>query len=1040
MKKSVVTFFLPLLFLLCSNYENPFTIPSNAKIYVTKDKTSFNTDTISNILIFSRETLTVTPTVPEQLLWLYIEIPHNRLRPFDTVWHPKAIDYPFIFSCYDTGLQNITIKIKRVNGEEFPNNHISIRAKSPLHQEDLGSHEFTDSIVLTTDSVRDPVIYNWNFGIGGSVISSPYFIQKTIIQTATLDMGVLYITDNNGFTSPADTFTFSFYDNTPPMIVCVNDLYNSRTDTVTTTDSIFRFKILANDRNDLPVASLEFGDEKYDMKNNNVYTKIIKNMQVHPSDKPLIITVKATDNFGNPAQETFYLVYDKNAVDNGISTLDILGVNEDTIKTNLNSLPLLFRVSNTAGKPVYIKSKINDYILNDTVFDNGSGFWERDIPLIAGQNTFEISLFNKNGDEQKSRIITIILIENNQDQTAPYIISYELTNTDNASGNQVNYSDEDSIEFFVQAYDLQSGIKSLSINEDTILINSSKVKLRKKYRKASHSKPEDFVLSITDNQNNTSKDTLLVRSNHVPTFASTQSLPFLLNIGVEYTDTLMADDEDRDPVTFKFRYVPSNMIIDSTGRLFFKPDTSNLGKDSIIVQLTDGYQYSKSYTLNYRIIDPANDRPSVKLLKKQQFPSFIQAGENLKIPIVVDTSTGHSPLLYTVKVTPFDTMLLNNSLINDINWTPSISDTGEQFFTCIVKDSSYRQYDTLVKSILVVRPNSDPCTLSLPEGIYNNQKLNLFGVKDTSIEFTINDSDDPLTEEHIVTVINNGNTLKFPSAGLNFTINITPSGKELDTISVSVTDKTIGSNGYSVTIPVLFRLPNLSDIPGLTIWIPPEKLTEQQGTVSWTSNTGYSGRFRSGETNNPAIITGGPNGYKVLKFYRNEHIDDEDRNVFSIDTGFSIFAVVKYLSDKSYENRTILSSTTGTQTTGFGVDCDGHPVIYTTRNSRDVSVINSKSRFSVAAEKWFVASYRSNGIRNGSLKVVSGVNYVSDTISLENPQAGPQLILGSSISNNNQYVGWIGEMAEIAIFTRRLSENETNSVIQYFFNKFALKE
>jgi hypothetical protein len=780
------------------------------------------------------------------------------------------------------------------------------------------------------------------------------------------------------------------------------------------------------------------------MRNNNIYTKVIKDMQFHPADKPLKMTVKATDNleFGNVTTETFFLVYDKNAIDEGVSVLDIINIKEDSVITSVNRLPLLFNITNTVNRPVIIQSKINDSLLYDTAFINGSGLWKWIIPLDSGKNTFEISVIDNNKDIQSKRIIFITLKENIKDQTPPFIYSFKLTDADTGIGDQVIYSEKDSIEFFVRASDLQSGIKSLSINSDIIPVNPSQTEWKKKYRNTSHFKPENFVLSVTDNQNNTSKDSLLVCSNHVPYFTSSPSLPYLLNVGNVYIDTLIAIDEDKDPITFKIRSVPSNMIIDSIGRLFFKPDTSNCGEDTIIVQLTDGYQFSRFYTWPYRIIDPPNDRPSIKLLRNLQFPSFIQVGESLKTSVLVDTSTGHPPFLYTASVTPSNTVLLSNSESNNFTWIPLISDTGEQLITCIVEDSSYQQYDTLKKSILVVRPNSDPCSLSLPENIINNKQLNLYGLKDTfKIEFIINDSDHPLTEEHTVTIVKSGVSTDFTPKGDNFTIGITPTGKELDTISVTIKDKTVGSNGYSVQIPIIFRLPNLSDIPNLVIWNPPEKLQIVDNIIYWNSNPGYDGRFRSEETNNPEIYPNSLNGHSIIKFYRNDHLDNEKQNVLSIDSGFSIFAVVQFSSDKSYENRTIISSSSSSQVTGFGVDYSGHPLVYS-KNASNFLITNDKSSFSAPAGKWFVVSYRSSGIRLGSLQVVTSVNTLFDTISIANPAAGAQLTLGSStnISNNAQYFGWIGEMAEIAVFKRRLSENETNTVVKHLFDKFALRE
>ena len=214
MKNIIISVVLS-FFIFCSNYDNPFTDPSNAQVVVLKQGTSFNADTISTLQIFSSETLTVTTTVPELISWLWIEATNNRLSPFDTIFEPKAQDYKFIFSCFDTGYQEIQIYTKRKNGDLITQK-ITVNLESPLKQIDLINHEFTDSITLSTPAVKDQVVYTWDFGTGGTIITTPFSSQKALINTVNSfkNKGILYVSDNR-FRSPADSFSFLFYDSIP---------------------------------------------------------------------------------------------------------------------------------------------------------------------------------------------------------------------------------------------------------------------------------------------------------------------------------------------------------------------------------------------------------------------------------------------------------------------------------------------------------------------------------------------------------------------------------------------------------------------------------------------------------------------------------------------------------------------------------------------------------------------------------------------------------------------------------------------------------
>ena len=205
----------------------------------------------------------------------------------------------------------------------------------------------------------------------------------------------------------------------------------------------------------------------------------------------------------------------------------------------------------------------------------------------------------------------------------------------------------------------------------------------------------------------------------------------------------------------------------------------------------------------------------------------------------------------------------------------------------------------------MVRPNADPCTLSLPEGIINGQAIDLSTIADTfTINFTINDSDDPLTEEFTVTVKYDDKIVSFKTDSTDFSLKIMPSKKLKDTLVVTVTDKTTGSTPSTVTIPITYQIKSLSQITDLLIWNNAGNFTtKMNNNISWNPNENFSASFSSDNPNSaPTIVPAGLNGFNTLQFSGLHFLYNNQDTKFSIDSAFTIFAVVHY-TENSQEHQ-----------------------------------------------------------------------------------------------------------------------------------------
>lgn len=1041
MYKKNISVFVLIVILFCTNYDNPFLDPSNSQILLVKESTSFDTSINRTVLIFSTETLTVTTTVPEQLSWFCIKVTDNRLKNFDTVYNPRAEDYSCFFSFFDTGEQHIDIYAMRKNGDLI-NQRYTLYARSPLNQADLGTHDFEDTIQLYTDSVRDPVVYNWQFGSGGAIISSPSNKLKAVIPfvNSFQNKGTLYISDKN-YTSPFDSFSYSFYDSTPPLIICMNSLYDEETNTVTTGDSVFYFKVRATDRDDNPVKVLLFDNDTVSPISKNIFTRVYRNMPNHTASNPLTVRVKAIDNFefNNTSTKIFSLVYNANAKENGSTILYIDNILSDSVTSSRNNYILFGTVFNSSDYPVTVKSEINGKTLGDTTFINGTGAWSWNLTLTPGRNTFKIFATDTNGINLNNDSLLIVYQQDAPDTIPPRILSFTANGSDKAG---IIYTNKDSVEIFIRAFDNESGIQAVIINNDTLKDSINQYEWTKKYHWTNHLIPATYNLTIVDNKKNFSQKSLRVGYNHVPYIKHKPSLPYLLVAGNEYHDTLIALDEDHDKVYYNIIHLPPNMTISQGGIIYFKPDIQNTGLDSICIQLTDSIEFSESYVWTYRITDPETEKAKVRFSSKQQFPSFIEAGDSLKINLLVDSSTGNPPFLYTVKINPSNYILLDSDTISSFLWKPQIRDTGEQIIYCIVEDTTYKQSDTLSKPILVVRPNSDPCSLYLPVGIHDKEPLYLNSKIDSfRLDFRINDDDHPLTESHTVTITYHTTTI-FQPESLAFSVTIRPSTNLTDTLFISVNDKTVGSPGYKISIPIIHTedtlspLFFLSDINDLVIWNPVSNFSTINGLLSWMAAFGTTVSFNATDPpTQPTIVPRGINGYGTLSFSKAQVLYSSNHQAFTIDSQFTIFAVVKYLAENPYDHRVILSSATALEYIGFGFDKYGHPEII---NKTQTNLFTSKIIAAADPDKWVIVSYRSDGIKDGKLQVRAGINTIYENVSLDNTQSGTQLLLGAGSRSFNVTGGWKGEIAEVAVYKRNITDTEANGIVRYFYSKFNL--
>lgn len=560
-------------------------------------------------------------------------------------------------------------------------------------------------------------------------------------------------------------------------------------------------------------------------------------------------------------------------------------------------------------------------------------------------------------------------------------------------------------------------------------------------------KVNNLYVSVIDIKGNQRFDTLLLIKNAPPTYTMNKTIPYVVYIGQQYSDTIKWYDSDNDLITFTVSGHPESMNIDNNGVITWIPTTADT-TDEFSFQIKDGFKAVKGY-YPFAIMDPSNMAPTITISDSTIIPLFLEA-EKDSLDIIIKTieNTGKKPFNYTARIINRNIPILDFSPDSLVHWKPIARDTGIIELQIIAEDS-LKFSDTLYRSITILRPNRDTARLnwSTDAILLQDNSILLSSPSATEVvNFKITDFDDPRTEKHILTITLNAQKSTFEIASDTFSVRLLPlSNKLTDTLSVILSDNTMTSD--TVIIPIAYCQPP-DYFPGLYSWF-----TQSGFSYYKTANTQLESWTGTGGS--PFVLH---NFYNTIYIYTKENAINNYSSVILnnkieylangaegklINDSLTVYIVAKYDSTiVGSEYLTLLSScengSPGTAYTGFGIARDGKLAAYS-KSSGPLPLANKRSRLNMSSKQWHIVSYSSTGISNQSINVVVGLDNQTDTLPGIQAYSQNFLTLGNCITGGSSTVyPWFGEIAEVILYNRVLTAQERTSLELYLKNKFGL--
>jgi hypothetical protein len=1010
----------------CQHFTNPFESLENADMHVTEN-TTFATQIIDTLDIFSNDTLYLAATVPELIDSYTVTIPNNRDFQKKTVIKPRAAALPFRISVYQTGDQTITIDIFRKDGKPGHRN-ILFYAKTPLRQQNLLGCDLNDSITLSTDPVQDSkVIYTWI--LDHQIVRSPYANER--IRAYQMDSrvrpGRLYVSDNQ-FKSPETSFEFSFIDNIPPVITC--DGLDKDTKTIKTADSTFVLSVHIDDGYEQPVNTVEFNNTTYEPVSNNIYKKILPNAHSYTQEHPYAIVIKAIDNFNNTALDTFKILFDPSYVKKDTTYITIYKLQGDLLTTRSNPASLTGTVSHSGSKPVNLKATLNNSPLFDNPYSSGSGVWSLACPLQPGQNDLTLQAFSENGVLLTVRSLSIVYNSSTTDTTPPILLPPLINNVES----ERHYVASSSAQLSFQAYDYESGINTIIINRtDTLSVSPGQYLWRKTISNIKH-EWESIFLEISDFQGNVTHDTIRVCYNRLPEAKPTE-LPYGIEINKLHTEEISLFDPDNDSMRVIPLKLPPNLEFSNDfTRFSWLPSPEHIGPDTLIFQIYDRFQTSRQYIWPFKIFDPSSVNLSVSLADNQNIPEFLKAlQDTLNISATLGVPSGTPPYTYRIQILKNSGLLDSSSNDGTFTWTPDTADVGDCQIRLYVEDG-LKHSDTVISQVHIVPPNSDPAELNLTDmtGAIAIDSNSLFLNEPDSpalLTFEILDNDHPLTEKYDATVIMDGLVTKFTPAEKLLHFSIIPASFYNDSVLITLKDNTRQypcSLQYAIINPV--SEPTL--IPGLQRWFKPENLSSTFFSITWKDHfsTASDLSTNDGVSSNKS----GLNSNTTVKLNGSYLTNIDGGNWLA--TPFSIFIPAKYDTLQGSNQALISNFNQNTiSSLSLGPSSTGQVIAFINTFMTTTTV---KTSLNTVKNVWYIYSFCSNGITaDNSLDIQIGLNRNFENITLTSVPNEMNMSIGSHNRNTNK---WSGEVADVLHYNRVLSPAESKRVIGYLMKKYGL--
>ena len=673
--------------LMCVDY-NPFQDETNARAILVTDLN--DGDTVS---IFATETLSVVLTVSSLVKQIALHVDSNRFFTDTLIKIDRDLSgsdpYRFRISFWDTGWHQIRVITTRNSGDQIFE-HMKLYAQSPLNQKSI-TGVMGDSILLQTEPVRDrDVLYHWSFGKSISIESVPPSTRQVVRVGGSGKIGEIWVSDLTGrYASPRHKFTYSFSDNDGPEILCTNEGSIGK-DTIIASDKDFFLRMRIHDNGSGSVYSAFVNGAPFDAINGMVYIKKVP--RVDTLQQPFSLTVTATDPFSNTTVKQFYLLYDSttsfktqprikvtvpsyDSLSTGKKRWNIMGLIENFSSDSFN-LTMNVRVNNSqAAAPLHVKGRV-------------VAGWNFTIDLSGFSNTIQLFATDAAGTRVADTSFVMFFYQNYTDTAPPVLVELSVNRVQIPPEGLV-IAESDAI-LRVIAFDEGSGVKRVTLNgAEMAALPEGHGYIWEKPIAVDHTESgSSYTVEITDNVDQKTQKTVVLRQNRLPRIITAPHPPFPLLIGTLYRDTLVAVDPDNDIVEFQKSNGPERLTVDRyTGVIDWTPAAGDTGTHHVSILIKDVFSGTIPCEFSIRVTDMSAIPDPVRFLTTEAaFPKIAKINQVIDIGLHLVPGTGFTPFTYDARKVSGEAsnMRVENQRFK---WLPQATDTGYQYIVVTVTDT-----------------------------------------------------------------------------------------------------------------------------------------------------------------------------------------------------------------------------------------------------------------------------------------------------------------------------------------------------------------
>jgi hypothetical protein len=239
---------------------------------------------------------------------------------------------------------------------------IAVYVDSLRRQSDIDT-VFDASDSLSTSPVGDDdVLYVWAFGkdtvegITQNSIPIPYS-QLRHVQVGQQDTGYLWVTDLLGkFRSPSTSFTYLFWEPSPPKIKCTNN--GLSVDTVITSQDTLTIYFQVTDFSGQGIKSVTLAGDTLETNNGTYYKRLTGVSEYkYPYLKGMEI-VEAKDGLNDSTIDTLYVRYDPKGLQGELVKFKLVNPSDTFLSTTYDTLLYILDVTNYSQEQISVGTAI----------------------------------------------------------------------------------------------------------------------------------------------------------------------------------------------------------------------------------------------------------------------------------------------------------------------------------------------------------------------------------------------------------------------------------------------------------------------------------------------------------------------------------------------------------------------------------------------------------------------------------------------------------------------------------------------------------